>query len=133
VCPHELGELLKVFRFQNFIFELGIKPKIMSFLSTYDIIRQILGLPPKEPSRIRIDRGPEGFFEFTGWKITSKRWKHENKRIVGNVYKTDKQKVVLEFKMYDFSNHMLLHKAMEYESVSDAVKDMQTMQGKKSE
>jgi hypothetical protein len=104
----------------------------MSFLSTYDIIRQILGLPPKEPTHIRIDRGPEGIFEFTGWKITSKRWKHENKRIVGNVYKTDDQKVILEFKMYDFEDHMLLHKAMEYESVSDAVRDMQTMQGKRS-
>jgi hypothetical protein len=106
----------------------------MSFLSTYDIIRQILGLPPKEPSRIRIDRGPEGVFEFTGWKITSKKWRYEKKKIIGNVYKTDdhKVKVILEFKIYDFSDHMLMHKAMEYESVSDAVRDMQTMQGNRS-
>ena len=100
----------------------------MSFLSTSTILRQILGLPPEESSRICIDRKEKGICEFYGWKITRKVWRTNQKKFIGNVYKTKDKKVILEFKIFDRSRNMTAHTAMEYENVSDAIRAMEEMQ-----
>jgi hypothetical protein len=101
----------------------------MSFLSTYDLLRQLLGLPPKEPSRISIDRGENGVYEFYGWKIAKKVWRDRNQKIIGIIYKTDRKKVIMEFKIFNRSKDIIVHTARQYENVPDAIKAMKAMQG----
>lgn len=100
----------------------------MSFLSTSAILRQLLGLPPKEPSRIYIDRKEHGKYELYGWKITRKVYRTRKEKIVGNLYKTKEKKVIMEFQVFDQSKNMTAHTARMYESVSDALVGMKEMQ-----
>jgi hypothetical protein len=67
--------------------------------------------------------------EFDGWKITRKKWKYGELRITGIVYKTRSQKVILEFKMHDCVKNQTISKIFRYNSVEEAVKEMQGMQG----